>query len=82
MIGIRQEYLADRLDARFYYSLYWRRDQYGALTLDGWRDARATAVERLREAENKAREIRSLLPRIDAEIAKREKWATEDAEPE
>jgi len=70
------------IDGSWHYSWHWARDEkraWGPLSLDGWKMARRDGRHLLSAVEAKAKRLRDVLPLIEAEIARLERYKREDA---
>jgi hypothetical protein len=69
--------LSNIIDSSWHYSWHWPRDQYGYLTLDGWRKALIDGNGLLAHFEQRIAELKKILPLIEEEIKKRANWEAE-----
>lgn len=66
------------IDTSWHYSWHWERNHTGYLTLKGWETVLENAQSRLANVQGKIRDLENLIPKLEAEIAKRRKWEEED----
>ena len=64
----------DIIDSSWHFSWHWKKDQYGHLNLEGWQEALRDGKGLLNSFEIRIRELKRVLPLIEAEISKRQKW--------
>jgi len=64
----------DIIDSSWHFSWHWKKDQYGYLTLEGWQESLKDGKGLLSSFEIRIREIKRILPLIEAEISKRAEW--------
>lgn len=69
---------ANAINGAWMHSMYWKRDEFGHVVLEGYRKMLEDAEKVATRHESRAARIRELIPEIHEEIAKRERWEDED----
>ncbi len=75
-----EDQAASIIDTSWHFSWHWERGKYGQLTINGYEKMLADAKHRIAEAQHQVITLQEFIPKIEAELEKRKRWAEEDLE--